>query len=140
MVNVNITRLSKEAQRQIAIYCKTFPHPKFQFYVSIDFSFCHEYFPEEQLNDIKEQKDEEFINHFKQVENELTTEMNKNLSSDKQIKVPGHFQTYYLDYGKVYPPLTHKRTDEQVNSLLNWSRSQEYLDFDKNDFKRSSFC
>ena len=100
MVNVNITRLSKEAQRQIAIYCKTFPHPKFQFYVSIDFSFCHEHFPEEQLNDIKEQKDEEFINHFKQVENELTTEMNKNLSSDKQIKVQDIFRLIILTMEK----------------------------------------
>lgn len=66
--------------------------------------------------------------------------MNKNLSSDKQIKVPGYFQTYYLDCGKVYPPFNHNRTDEQINSLLNWSRNNDYLDFDKNDLKGRVFA
>ena len=140
MVNVNIPRLSQEAQRQITIYCKMFPHPEFWYHVAIAFSFCYEYFPEEQLKYIKEQKNGDFINHFKQVVDELTNEMNKNLSSDKQIKVPGLFQTYYLDCGKVYPPFTHKRTDEQINSLLTWSRNNEYLDFDKNDLKGQVFA
>ena len=97
MVNVNIPRLSQEAQRQITIYCKMFPHPEFWYHVAIAFSFCYEFFREERLNKIKQNKENEFMKNFIENVNDITKKINKELSNDKQIKVPGHFQTYYLD-------------------------------------------
>ena len=99
------------------------------------FSFCYEFFREERLNKIKQNKENEFMKNFIENLNDITKNINKELSNDKQIKVPGHFQTYYLDCDEVYPPFNHNRTDEEINKLLNWSRNQDYLDFDKIDLK-----
>ena len=103
------------------------------------FSFCYEFFREERLNKIKQNKENEFMKNFIENLNDITKKINKELSNDKQIKVPGHFQTYYLDCDEVYPPFNHNRTDEEINKLLNWSRNQDYLDFDKIDLKSQVF-
>ena len=139
MFNFKMYKLSLDALRQIAIFCKMFPYPEFWYHVAIAFSFCHEYFPEEELNKLKQEKENKFMKNFMEKVNDITKEINKELSSDKQIKVPGHFQTYYLDCGKVYPPFNHNRTDEEINKLLNWSRNQDYLDIDKNDLNSRLF-
>ena len=133
MVNVNMPRLSHDTKSLIAKFCKMFPNPEFWYHVAIAFSFCYEYIPEEKLNDIKQEKENKFMKNFMEYVNDITKEINKELSNDKQIKVPGHFQTYYLDCGEVIPPFNHNRTDEEINKLLNWSRNQDYLDIDKND-------
>ena len=67
------------------------------YHVAIAISFCYEYFREERLNKIKQNKENEFMKNFIENVNDITKEINKELSNDKQIKVPGHFQTYYLD-------------------------------------------
>ena len=67
------------------------------YHVAIAFSFCYEYFREERLNKIKQNKENEFMKNFIENVNDITKKINKELSNDKQIKVPGHFQTYYLD-------------------------------------------
>ena len=74
-----------------------FSYPEFWYHVAIAISFCYEYFREERLNKIKQNKENEFMKNFIENVNDITKKINKELSNDKQIKVPGHFQTYYLD-------------------------------------------
>ena len=133
MFNFQMYKLSLDALRQIAIFCKMFPYPEFWYHVAIAFSHCYEYFPEKKLNKLKQEKENKFMKNFMERVYDITKEINKELSNDKQILVPGHFQTYYLDCDEVYPPFNYNRTDEEINKLLNWSRNQDYLDIDKND-------
>ena len=133
MFNFQMYKLSLDALRQIAIFCKMFPYPEFWYHVAIAFSHCYEYLPEKKLTKLKQEKENKFMKNFMERVYDITKEINKELSNDKQILVPGHFQTYYLDCGEVYPPFNHNRTDEEINKLLNWSRNQDYLDIDKND-------
>lgn len=63
-----------------------------------------------------------------------TNELNKNLSSEKQIQIPGVFQTFYTDCGDIVAGFNHNRTNKEIERLINWTRGNIYLDFDKNDF------
>ena len=78
------------------------------------------------------------MKNFREEINDITKQINKELSNDKQIKEPGHFQTYCLDYCEVFPPLNHNRTDEEINKPLNRSTNKDNFDFDKNDLNNRS--
>jgi len=138
--NVNVQRLSSESQRQIYLYCKLFSNPDFWYHVGIAFTFCYEYTPDQQLEQIKKQKEDDYIPNFIEKVKQITTEINEGLSEEKKIKVPGYFQTYYLDCGVVFPPFNHDRTDIQIQKLVSWSRNQEFLDFNKSDLRAKILC
>ena len=138
--NVNVQRLSSESQRQIYLYCKLFSNPDFWYHVGIAFTFCYEYTPDQQLEQIKKQKEDDYIPNFIEKVTKITTEINEGLSEEKKIKVPGYFQTYYLDCGVVFPPFNHDRTDIQIQKLVSWSRNQEFLDFNKSDLRAKILC
>ncbi len=138
--NVNIPRLSSESQRQIYLFCKMFSTPDFWYHVAIAFTFCYEFFPPEQFEEIKKQKEGDYIPNFIEKVTKITNEINEGLSEEKKIKVPGYFQTYYLDCGQVYPPFKHDRTDKQIQTLVSWSKNQEFIDFNKGDLNAKILC
>lgn len=133
--NMNEQRISAEAQRQITIYSKMFPNPEFWYHVGIVFSFCYESFTEKQFLTYQKQKINKYLPSLGELVEKLNKEMNEQLPPEKQIQTPNIFQCFFTDCGEVFPPQTHERTDNQISNLLSWTRQQDYLDFDKNDFE-----
>ena len=138
--NVNNVRLSAESQRQIYLYCKMFPIPDFWYHVGIAFTFCYEFCPQKQYEKFKQNKETDFIPDFRDKVQKITDEINSGLPPEKQMKIPGIFQMYFLDCGEVDPPFNHDRTDEQISKLVYWSKNQEFIDFDKNDLEGKISC
>lgn len=125
--NVTIKRISFEAQRQLSIYCRMFQNPNFWEHVGFVFSFSSESWPDEQIKDIINEKQRQYMKSVRNFVEEETKGLNKN------FKIPNVFPSFFTDCGKVYPPFTHKRTDEEIDRLISWTRCQDYIDFDEND-------
>lgn len=59
----------------------------------------------------------------------ILKKLKKNIPPDKQIQVPGVFQTFYTDCGKVIQGYNQDKTDKEIDRLINWTRGNNYLDF-----------
>ena len=135
--NINKDRLDFDDKRLLLIYCKMFPFPEFWYHVGILFSKSYEYFPEEALKPMKIAKQNDYLKDLIQTVEENAKEINKNLPQNKQIQVPGVFQTFYTDCGSVIQGFNHDRTDKEINRLINWTRGNSYLEFPEVGFDLS---
>lgn len=79
-------------------------------------------------------KQNDYLKDLIQTVEENTKEINKNLPPDKQIQVPGVFQTFYTDCGEVIQGFNHDRTNKEIDRLINWTRGNSYLDFSEVGF------
>lgn len=126
--NVTIMRISNEAQRQLSIYCRLFKNPEFWLHVGIVFSNSSSFWPDQYLKIVMKKKQEVYIpSVIKFVKDEIE-------KIGKDYKIPNVFQMFFTDCGEILPPATHKRTDEEIDRLISWTRGQDYIDFDPNDF------
>lgn len=126
--NATIQRLSKEAQRQISIFCRMFQNKNFWQHVGIVFSFSSESWPDAQIKKVIETKQKVYMKSVIDfVKNEIK-------EMKKDFIIPNCIQMFFTDCGEVFPPNTHKRTDKEIQRLVSWTRSQDYIDFDPDDF------
>ena len=138
--NLNDDRLSLEDQKIISIYSKMFPNPEFWYHVGIVFSKAYEYFPQKILEKHKKNKFNNYLKDFAQIKEKITSEMNKDLPKEKQIKIPGIINIFFTDCGEVDEGYTHDRTDKEFERLIRWTRTLDYIDFDKNDLNSRISC
>ena len=134
LVNLNDTRLSSDDQRIISIYAKMFPNRDFWQHVGIVFTKSYEFFPKEQLDKYKSEKQKFFIPSFLQQVEEVTNEINKNQSQEKKILIPQNFQYFFTDCGELYGQIEHVRTDKDIKRLIYWAKSLDYIDFQQYSF------
>ena len=124
--NINNTRLSFEMKKQIYYWCLMFPIQDFWLHVGIVFTFSYESYPDEKLEIMKKNKKDYFIAEFTETIKAYIKEIN-NLN-DFEIKQPKNFKLFFTDCGKVYPPYTHKRTEKEIQKIIDWSSNLPKLD------------
>ena len=135
LVNANETRISAEDQRIIGIYGKMFPHPDFWEHVGVVFTKSYDYTPENILEKNKFQRGKDFIPSFHNLVTLLTNEINATKKTiDQKIRIPQNFQYFFTDCGDV-DQYSHERTNKEILRILNWTKSLDYLDFNKYDFE-----
>ena len=126
LFNINKIRLSFEIKKQLYYYCLMFPIKDFWFHVGIVFTFSYEYFPDDQFESLKKNKNIEFIEDFTNTIKSHIDEIN-NLNG-YNIRKPEKFNVFFTDCGKVYPPYTHKRTDIEIKKIIEWVSKLDKLD------------
>lgn len=135
LVNANETRISAEDQRIVGIYGKMFPHPDFWEHVGVVFTKSYDYTPENILEKNKIQRGKDFIPSFHDLVTRLTNEINATKKTlDQKIRIPQNFQYFFTDCGDV-DQYNHERTNKEILRILNWTKSLDYLDFNKYDFE-----
>ena len=124
--NINKIRLSFEMKKQIYYFCLMFPIKDFWLHVGIVFTFSYEYYPDEQLENLKKNKKNYFIADFIETIKSDIDEIN-NLNNF-EIKYPENLNVFFTDCGEIYPPYTHKRTDNEIQKIIEWASNLPKLD------------
>ena len=156
--NVSDPRFDEYVEKQIQIYLKIFPIQDFWTHVSLVFTKCYEYLPQQVFERMKEERIKGFISVFKEKVNLLTEKFNQNsiieynnLSEEEKkiiakpeiISQPLEIKSFFVDTADVIKPYTYERTNKEIIDLINWAKLCPRLRLDKTspdidvNFKRS---
>lgn len=129
LFNINKSRLSLELKKNLYYYCLMFPIKDFWSHVGIVFSFSYEYFPDEQFEIFKKEKTGDFITELIELIKSYIEDINNLNGFD--INKPEKLNVFFTDCGKLVPPFTHKRTDQEIKKIIEWSSKLPKLDLSK---------
>ena len=139
-------RFDEYVEKQIQLYLKIFPVKNFWSHVSLIFTKCYEYFPQQVFEKLKEERIKGFVSVFKEKVNQITEKFNQssiieynNLTEEEKniIQKPDIISTcldinsFFVDTTDVMEPYTYQRTNIEINKLIEWAKKCQRLSLDK---------
>ena len=139
-------RFDEYVEKQIQLYLKIFPVKNFWSHVSLIFTKCYEYFPQQVFEKLKEERIKGFVSVFKEKVNQITEKFNQssiieynNLTEEEKniIQKPDIISTcldinsFFVDTTDVMEPYTYQRTNNEINKLIEWAKKCQRLSLDK---------
>ena len=139
-------RFDEYVEKQIQIYLKIFPIQDFWTHVSLIFTKCYEYFPQQIFDRMKEERINGFISVFKEKVNLLTEKFNpnsmmeyNNLTEEEKSTIPRpeiisqplELKAFFVDTADVIEPYTYERTNKEINNLINSTKLYPRLSLDR---------
>ena len=139
-------RFDEYVEKQIQIYLKIFPIQDFWTHVSLIFTKCYEYFPQQIFDRMKEERLNGFVSVFKEKVNLLTEKFNQNsmleynnLTEEEKkiiakpdiISQPLELKSFFVDTADVIEPYTYERTNREIKNLINWAKLCPRLTLDR---------
>ena len=125
-------RFDEYVEKQIQIYLKIFPIQDFWTHVSLIFTKCYEYFPQQIFDRMKEERINGFISVFKEKVNLLTEKFNpnsmmeyNNLTEEEKSTIPRpeiisqplELKAFFVDTADVIEPYTYERTNKIMEQI-----------------------
>lgn len=139
-------RFDEYVEKQIQIYLKIFPIKDFWAHVSLIFTKCYEYIPQQVFDKMKDERINGFVSVFKEKINSLTENFNQNsmmeynnltdeekkkIAKPEIISLPLELKSFFVDTADVIEPYTYERTNEEINNLIDWAKLCPRLSLDK---------
>ena len=139
-------RFDEYVEKQIQLYLKIFPVKNFWSHVSLVFTKCYEYFPQQIFEKMKEERIKGFVSIFKEKVNQITEKFNQNsmveyndLTEEEKNIIPMpeiistclDIKSYFVDTTDVMEPYTYQRTNIEINKLIEWAKSCQRLSLDR---------
>ena len=139
-------RFDEYTEKQIQLYLKIFPIKNFWSHISLVFTKCYEYFPQQIYDKMKEERINGFLSIFKEKVNIITEKFNQNslieynnLSDEEKnvISMPEVISTcleiksFFVDTADVIAPYTYQRTNAEINKLIKWAKLCQRLSLDR---------
>lgn len=146
LFNSTDPRFDEYVEKQIQLYLKIFPVKNFWSHVSLVFTKCYEYLPQQIFNKMKEERINGFVSLFKEKVIQLTEKFNENslveynnLSEEEKeiinkpeiISNPLEIKSFFVDTCDVIEPYTYQRTNLEINNLINWAKTCQRLSLDR---------
>ena len=139
-------RFDEYVEKQIQLYIKIFPVKNFWSHVCLVFTKFYEYFPQQVFEKMKEDRINGFVSIFKEKVNQITEKYNQtalneynNLTEEEKniIPIPDKISTcleiksFFVDTADVIEPYTYQRTNNEINKLIEWSKTCKRLSLDR---------
>ena len=139
-------RFDEYVEKQIQLYLKIFPVKNFWSHVSLVFTKCYEYLPQQIFNKMKEERINGFVSLFKEKVSELTQKFNENsmieynnltpeekdiINKPENISTPLDIKSFFVDTCDVIEPYTYQRTNLEITNLINWAKGCTRLSLDR---------
>jgi len=139
-------RFDEYVEKQIQLYLKIFPVKNFWSHVSLVFTKCYEYFPQQIFDKMKEERINGFVSIFKEKVNIITEKFNQNslieynnlsdeeknvISRPEIISTCLEIKSFFVDTADVIAPYTYQRTNTEINKLIQWAKVCQRLSLDK---------
>ena len=139
-------RFDEYVEKQIQLYLKIFPVKNFWSHVSLVFTKCYEYFPQQIFDKMKEERINGFVSIFKEKVNIITEKFNQNslieynnlsdeeknvISRPEIISTCLEIKSFFVDTADVIAPYTYQRTNIEINKLIQWAKVCQRLSLDK---------
>ena len=126
-------RFDEYTEKQIQLYLKIFPIKNFWSHISLVFTKCYEYFPQQIYDKMKEERINGFLSIFKEKVNIITEKFNQNslieynnlsdeekdvISRPEVISTCLEIKSFFVDTADVIAPYTYQRTNAEINKLI----------------------
>ena len=114
--------------------------------MSLVFTKCYEYLPQQIFNKMKEERINGFVSLFKEKVSELTQKFNENsmieynnltpeekdiINKPENISTPLDIKSFFVDTCDVIEPYTYQRTNLEITNLINWAKGCTRLSLDR---------
>lgn len=134
LMNFNEPRYTSYLQKQIYIYCILFPIKDFWDHVSIVFTKAYHYTPAAKYDKIKQGlvSEKGLINEIMEHIKDCTEKINESKKNDadfEKIIIPSKIPVYFIDSDLEEDESQNIRTKEEIQKLIEWARTKDYLDF-----------
>jgi hypothetical protein len=139
-------RFDEYTEKQIQLYLKIFPIKNFWSHISLVFTKCYEYFPQQIYDKMKEERINGFLSIFKEKVNIITEKFNQNslieynnlsdeeknvISRPEVISTCLEIKSFFVDTADVIAPYTYQRTNAEINKLIKWAKLCQRLSLDR---------
>ena len=139
-------RFDENTEKQIQLYLKIFPIKNFWSHISLVFTKCYEYFPQQIYDKMKEERINGFLSIFKEKVNIITEKFNQNslieynnlsdeekdvISRPEVISTCLEIKSFFVDTADVIAPYTYQRTNAEINKLIKWAKLCQRLSLDR---------
>ena len=139
-------RFDEYTEKQIQLYLKIFPIKNFWSHISLVFTKCYEYFPQQIYDKMKEERINGFLSIFKEKVNIITEKFNQNslieynnlsdeekdvISRPEEISTCLEIKSFFVDTADVIAPYTYQRTNAEINKLIKWAKLCQRLSLDR---------
>jgi hypothetical protein len=139
-------RFDEYTEKQIQLYLKIFPIKNFWSHISLVFTKCYEYFPQQIYDKMKEERINGFVSIFKEKVNLITEKFNQNslieynnlsdeekdvISRPEVISTCLEIKSFFVDTADVIAPYTYQRTNAEINKLIKWAKLCQRLSLDR---------
>ena len=139
-------RFDEYTEKQIQLYLKIFPIKNFWSHISLVFTKCYEYFPQQIYDKMKEERINGFVSIFKEKVNIITEKFNQNslieynnlsdeekdvISRPEVISTCLEIKSFFVDTADVIAPYTYQRTNAEINKLIKWAKLCQRLSLDR---------
>ena len=139
-------RFDEYTEKQIQLYLKIFPIKNFWSHISLVFTKCYEYFPQQIYDKMKEERINGFLSIFKEKVNIITEKFNQNslieynnlsdeekdvISRPEVISTCLEIKSFFVDTADIIAPYTYQRTNAEINKLIKWAKLCQRLSLDR---------
>ena len=139
-------RFDEYTEKQIQLYLKIFPIKNFWSHISLVFTKCYEYFPQQIYDKMKEERINGFLSIFKEKVNIIIEKFNQNslieynnlsdeekdvISRPEVISTCLEIKSFFVDTADVIAPYTYQRTNAEINKLIKWAKLCQRLSLDR---------
>jgi hypothetical protein len=139
-------RFDEYTEKQIQLYLKIFPIKNFWSHISLVFTKCYEYFPQQIYDKMKEERINGFVSIFKEKVNIITEKFNQNslieynslsdeeknvISRPEVISTCLEIKSFFVDTADVIAPYIYQRTNAEINKLIKWAKLCQRLSLDR---------